>query len=289
MRQRGVAAALIALLFIGLALVWLAGERTTRGEPGLVAAAEFPARDLYIRAADGVRLASTYRPGRRPDSPAILFLHEVGGSREIAARNAEWFASQGYATLAIDFRGHGGSSMRPRSFGWHEALDAHAAFHWLKRRQQGAKIAVIGVSMGGAASLLGRSGPVPADALVLQAVYPDMGRAIRNRIADRLGSALAMLLEPLLALQARPRIGIPLSELSPLAHIVNYRRPVLVIGGMEDRYTPPADTRALYDAAPADRELWLIPDGNHAEICSLDGAAYRRRVLAFIRRTIGVA
>ena len=95
----------------------------------------------------------------------MLLLHGVGASRQATAANAEWLASLGYATLAIDFRGHGGSSSEPRTFGFDEALDAHAAFAWLKRRQGDAPVAIIGISLGGAASLLGDDGPIHADAL----------------------------------------------------------------------------------------------------------------------------
>jgi alpha/beta superfamily hydrolase len=91
-------------------------------------------------------------------------------------------ARLGYAALTIDFRGHGESEMAERSFGLREATDAASAFRWLKQHQRGARVAVIGNSLGVAAALLGSAGPLPADALVLQAVYPDIRRAIRNRL-----------------------------------------------------------------------------------------------------------
>src|SRR5215218_730181 len=185
----------------GLALSWVAGSAMVRGESSLVPPAEGRARDFRIRTADGLNLAATYWPGRRPDSPAILLLHGVRSSRASTAPTAAWLAGLGYAALTLDFRGHGQSDLADRSFGLREASDARAAFDWLKRRQRGAPVAVIGNSLGGAAALLGPSGPLPADALVLQAVYPDIRRAIRNRIAARLTAAPAYVLEPLLSFQ----------------------------------------------------------------------------------------
>lgn len=274
-------------LIAGLAVSWIVGSAMVQGHPSDVSAAEPPARDFELRSAGGVVLAATYRPGARRDSPAVLLLHGVRASRAVTDPAARWLSSLGYATLTIDFRGHGESTMRRRSFGLDESADARAAFAWLKRRQRGARVAVIGSSLGGAASLLGREGPLPADALVLQAVYPDIRSAIRNRIAARLTAAPAYLLEPLLSLQSKPRFGVWPWELSPRQALRRYRGPVLVIGGAEDRYTPPEETRALYAAAPGPKALWLVPHGGHAELGNLGHPATREQVRRFLHHTIG--
>jgi pimeloyl-ACP methyl ester carboxylesterase len=274
-------------LLAGLALSWIAGSFMVRGEASFVAPARPPASDLRLPT-DGDRvLAATYWPGRRPDSPAILLLHGVKASRASTAPTAAWLSGLGYAALTIDFRGYGQSDMAERSFGLRESADARRAFEWLKRRQQGAPVAVIGNSLGGAAALLGPSGPLPADALILQAVYPDIRRAIRNRIADRLGAAPATLLEPLLSFQSKPRFGAWPGQLSPLEALRRYPGAVFVVGGEEDRYTPPEETRALFAAAPGRKTLWLVPGRGHAAMGALDDEEYRERLRGFLQATIG--
>ena len=275
------------LLALGLLTSWGLGSLMVRGHPSDVAAARPPAMDFTLRSRDGTRIAATWWPGRTATSPAILLLHGVDASRNATAPNAAWLASRGYAALAIDFRGHGRSAITPRSFGLDEAMDAQAAFDWLKRRQHGAPIAVIGISLGGAATLLGKAGPLPADALILQAVYPDIRHAIRDRIAARLTAGPAWLLEPLLSFQSRPRFGVWPSRLAPLEALKRYRGAVFVIGGGADRYTPPAESRALFDAAPGRKAFWLVPGADHAATSSLADAAWRSRVSAFLRQTIG--
>ena len=277
----------VAGLIGGLALSWAAGSAMVRGEAGIVPPAEAPALDVRMRTDDGLTLAATYWPGRRENSPAILVLHGVKASRKSTAPTAAWLSGLGYAALTVDFRGHGESDMAERSFGLREASDAASAFRWLKRRQSGARIAVIGHSLGGAAALLGRSGPLPADALVLQAVYPDIRRAIRNRIAVRLTAAPAYVLEPLLSFQSKPRFGVMPGELSPLEALRRYPGPVFVIGGQEDSYTPPQETRALFEAAPGRRSLWLVPGRDHAAMGTLSDDSYRGRVGKFLQATIG--
>lgn len=285
-RKRVIFCATIGLM-VGLALSWWAGSIMVQGKPSIVPPAEGAARDIRIRTDDGLFLAATYWPGSRQDAPAVLLLHGVKSSRASTAPTAAWLAEQGYAALTIDFRGHGGSDTAERSFGLLESRDARAAFQWLKRHQGGARVAVIGNSLGGAAALLGELGPLPADALVLQAVYPDIRRAIRHRIADRLSAGPGYVLEPLLSFQSQPRFGVMPSELSPLRAIRNYRAPVFVIGGQEDRYTPPEETREIFAAAPGQKTLWLVPDQGHAAIGELRSDAYRKRLRRFLQAAIG--
>jgi pimeloyl-ACP methyl ester carboxylesterase len=278
---------LAVLIIAGLAVSWALGSLMVRPTPSPVPPAVAPARDVQLRTSDGVVLAATYRPGARPNGPAILLLHGNGASRAAMEPTATWLAAQGFAVLAIDFRGHGQSTMRSHSFGYAESTDAHTAFDWLKHRQQGGKVAVIGISLGGAAALIGSVGPVPADAMVLQAAYPDIRRAIRNRIGAVAGHWAGVVLEPLLSFQARPRFGVGPGGLSPIRALRAYRGPVLVVGGTADRYTPPAETRALFDAAPGPKQLWWATGLDHAAVSGVATPAYRAILLSFLTRTIG--
>jgi uncharacterized protein len=278
---------IVAVLAVALAISWAIGSATVRSGSSIVAKATAPARDLTIISTDGLQLAATFRPGIKPDAPAVLLLHGSGTSREQTTGTAAWLASKGYAALTIDFRGHGQSARAQRSFGLFEAKDARAAFDWLKRQEHGAPVAVIGISLGGASALLGEDGPLPADALVLQGVYPDIRHAIRNRIASLTTVGPALVLEPLLSFQIRLRFGVWPSRLSPLAAIREYRGPVLIIGGGGDRYTPPAETRQLYAAARGPKTVWLAPDADHGDVSDLQSSGYRQHLVDFLGRTIG--
>jgi pimeloyl-ACP methyl ester carboxylesterase len=202
-------------------------------------------------------------------------------------QHALWLSGLGYAVLAIDFRGHGQSGQVARTFGLDEARDAAAALAFLRRGAPDRPVGLIGTSLGGAAALLGDDGPLPVQAMVLQAVYPDLRDAIANRIALRTGRLLAAFGEPLLSYQSWPRLGVGPDRLSPREAIRHFRGPVLIIGGMEDRYTPPAETRSLYEAAPGPKELWLLPGLGHGPAGSVFTDAYRGRIRAFFAGTLG--
>jgi pimeloyl-ACP methyl ester carboxylesterase len=270
-----------------MALVWMMGSAMVRATPSAVAPAVAPARDFTITASDGMRIVATYWPGRRADAPAVLLLHGNGGSRGQMAAHAAWLAGQGYAAMTIDFRGHGESAAATHSFGLFESRDAAAAVAWLRGQQHGGKIAVIGVSLGGAASLLGDDGPVKADALVLQAVYPDIRRAIRNRFVAVMGTVSGWLIEPMLSLQALPRYGVWPGRISPLVGLRRFSGPVFVIGGGADRYTPPDETREMFAAVSGPRSLWIVDGLDHGEVSGTDTPLYRARILGFLAGSIG--
>lgn len=278
--------ALLACLF-GLGMVWTAGSLVARPVNRVVPSPDPPGRVVRLVSSDGVALAGSYWPSAREDAPAVLLLHGINSSRATFTDNARWLNGLGYAVLAIDFRGHGGSGAAERTFGWREAEDARAGLAFLRREALGRKIGVIGVSLGGAAALIGPKGPLEVDALVLHAVYPDIRTAILNRLG-RIGvPALAALGEPLLSYQAYLRYGVSPDLLSPVDGLRRFRGATLIIGGTQDRETSIADSRSLYASAKGPKMLWLVEGADHVEVSKLRSEVYRARLRRFFAATLG--
>lgn len=279
---------LFLLAIAGLCLIWVAGSVVARPINRPVSPPPAPARVVHLRAADGAAIEGSYWAGASAQAPAVLLLHGINTNRNLFARHAEWLSGLGYAVLAIDLRGHGGSAALERTFGLHEARDAAAGFAFLEAQAPGRSIGVIGVSLGGAAALLGEDGPLPADAMVLHGVYPDIRKAIANRL-ERSGSTyVASLSEPLLSYQAYARYGVAPERIAPVDGIRRYRGAVLIVGGTEDDATRVEDSRALYEAAAGPKSLWLVEGADHVETSKLFDRAYRNRVRTFFARTLGV-
>lgn len=279
----------VLVLLGGVGGPWVAGSVLTRSTTSDVPDAVAPAQDVRLRSADGLSLAGTYWPGDRSGNrsgagaaaPGLLLLHGNNSSRAVMAGNAAWFARQGYAVLTIDLRGHGESAAAEHSFGLLESRDAWAGYRWLQQRQNGAPVGIVGVSLGGAATLIGDEGPIPAPAIVLQAVYPELRRATAHRLRSVLGPVLATALEPTLSYQSYPRLGVAPGRLSPVTAIAGAHSSFLVIGGLDDVYTPPADTEAMVAAAPKGTQVWWVPDLDHAALSGLESDAYRQQVEQF--------
>jgi pimeloyl-ACP methyl ester carboxylesterase len=272
---------------LGLALSWAVGSFIARPVNAAVAPPPAPAVPVHVVTRDGVAIAGSYWPGTRPDGPAVLLLHGINNTRRLFYSKAHWLNGLGYGVLAIDLRGHGESGAVERTFGWREAEDAEAALRWLRLRYPHRKVGVIGVSLGGAAALLGRDGPLRADAMVLHAVYPDIRTAIANRMARFVGRPVALIGEPLLSEQARLRYGVAPERIAPIEGLRRYAGPVLIIGGAADANTTPADSRAMYAAAPGPKALWMVGGADHVAASNLWSDEYRVRVGALFARTLG--
>jgi pimeloyl-ACP methyl ester carboxylesterase len=215
---------------------------------------------------------------------AVLFLHGVREDRRTMLGRAELVREGGFSVLLIDLQAHGESAGERITLGVLESHDAAAAVAWLRERHPGETVAAVGFSLGGAACLLGDE-PLAVDALVLEGVYVDIESAIANRLELRLGR-LGGWLTPLLTGQIPLRLDVPVSRLRPIDAIASVRAPVLVVGGERDERTKPADTRALFAAAPQPKKLWIVPGAGHGDYRVAAPAEYERRVLGFLTQAM---
>ncbi len=272
-------------MILAALIVWLIGSALTAPTNYRVDPSPTPAERVVITTPDGFTLVGSYWPSEDANAvPAILLLHGNGSNRHGIGPVQGWLSDAGYAVLSIDFRGHGESAAAPKSFGWFEAADAHAALAWLRARNGSDRVGVYGASLGGAAALLGQDGPVRADALALNAVYPDIRTAVYNRIAAHSAAPLAYVIKPLLTYQSLFRLGVSPDLIAPVRAIRRFRGPVMVIGGGADIYTPPNETRSLFEAAPRADSLWILDGLSHDQAVGTPPDALRVRLLEFFDR-----
>ena len=229
------------------------------------------------------RLAGWLVPGARGGG-AVLLLHSLRSNRRQMIERARFLREAGYASLLFDFQAHGESPGERITFGYLESRDAHAALDYLRSRLPSERIGAIGVSQGAAAALVGRS-PLEVDALVLEAVYPDLEQAVANRIAIRLGP-LGRHLAPLLLWQVEPRLGFDPERLAPSSRIASLPAALLLIAGTEDRRTRLSESRLLFESASEPKEFWPVAGAAHVDFHRFAPDAYERRVLGFFGRNL---
>ena len=215
---------------------------------------------------------------------AIALLHGIHSDRRSMTARALVLARAGYGVLLFDFHAEGESSGRRITFGATEAADAAAAVAYLRLRAPGERIGAIGVSMGGAAALLGNA-PLDVDALVLESVYPTIDAAVRDRLAAYAGP-LGTIVTPLFLAQLRPRFGIDPAALRPIDHIAQVRAPLLLMSGTADHDTHIAEAKALFARAHAPKTFWAVPGAGHEDLHAYDPSDYEQRVLAFFAATL---
>ena len=237
-----------------------------------------PLSALRIARPDGGSVAAWFAPGN-PHQGGVLLVHGIRADRRQMLARARFLLEAGYAVLLIDLQAHGETPGEHITFGFRESVDVHAAADYLRTRIGGRPIGVIGVSMGGAASLLGES-PVDADAVVIEGVYSSIEQAASNRLAIRFGE-VSRWLAPLLVWQVEPRIGVHPDDLAPSKAIRRLDAPVMIIAGTEDRRTRVDESKGLYLRANSPKRLWLIHGARHEDFHRHSTAEYERRVLGF--------
>jgi fermentation-respiration switch protein FrsA (DUF1100 family) len=275
-----VASALMATgVALGIALLVgtlaSAPARAPIGQPPV----DLPIEPASIESNSGSRLSGWF-VGGQPQGGAVLLMHGVRANRLEMLGRARLLHQHGFSVLMFDFQAHGESPGRNITFGFLEALDARAAFDYLRRRTPEEHVGVIGISLGGAAAILADT-PLEADAMVLEAVYGSFQRAVENRLAIRLGT-IGRFIAPVLLWQVKPRLGFDPQSLQPLNRIARLHVPLLFIAGAADEHATPAEMQQLYTRANEPKEIWIVAGARHVDFHRYVPAEYERRVIAFL-------
>jgi uncharacterized protein len=203
------ALALFPTTLVGLVLALTAPAHTIVPTP-----ADLPVTPFTLDSASGATIQGWFARGAPDKGGGVLLLHGVRANRLAMIARIRFLVGAGYNVAAIDFQAHGESPGDKIAFGRLESADAHAALAWLRHALPKKKIRVIGQSLGGAAALLGEA-PLDADALILESVYPDIDRAIDDRMTAALGP-LGHLVTPALIAVGRAMTGLDTKELRPI-------------------------------------------------------------------------
>lgn len=216
------------------------------------------AHDVAFETEDGVRLSGYWVPPA--DGPAVLVFNGNAGNRSLRAPLAEALGREGLGVLLFDYRGFDGQEGRPSEEGL--AADARAAHDWVAARDEVDRIVYLGESLGAAvASRLAVDRP-PA-ALVLRSPFTSLADVGRVHY-------------PILPVRALLRDDYRVTEL-----VERVEAPVLVVAGSEDGIVPPAQSRAVADAA--DARFVMIDGADHNDRALLDGERLVAEISAMAR------
>jgi hypothetical protein len=233
----------------------------TRPELGDLAA--LGVREITLKTADRLSLLSWYLPPR-DGHPVIAYFHGNGGHIEYRAERLRRFARSGYGVLMAEYRGYGGNLGTPSESGL--VADGAAALDFLGGEGIAPnRIVIYGESLGsGVAVPLAAQREVAS--LILEAPFTSVAEVAQHHYSFIPASALVR------------------DRFDSLAGIADVRAPILILHGERDRIVPVRFGRALFDAAPEPKELWLSRDAGHEDLVRY-GAF--EAVLDFLRRHVG--
>ncbi len=197
------------------------------------------------------------------------------------------FWRSGYQVLLFDFYGHGHAWGKPVTLGHREVKDFLGAIEYVEQRVPGAKIGVMGYSMGAAVSIMGVARRPQVRALVADSPFArhwDVVGYNLRRVVRLPAQPVLFLADRLMGLRA----GYRFREVEPLREVARIAPcPLLLIHGTRDLTTSPQESVRLYEAAGEPKELWLVEGAGHCGAYFEDRDFYCRRISAFFEAHLG--
>lgn len=218
---------------------------------------------------------------------AIILVHGRNASKQNAItgqlpRLAAELHAAGLAVLMIDLRGHGESEGKRYTFGVHERRDVLGAVDFLIARGFSAgQVAVLGISLGGAA-VIGAAVEEPAiGALIIESTFADINALIEpNWKAE---SGLPNWFLPGVFWMWRVLMGFDLRQAKPVNELVSIPpRPILILHSWSDEVVDVQHAYALKNAVP-EAELVVLNDSDHAELFRDQPDTYAKALLSFLK------
>ena len=268
--------------FIACLVSWLVAGKLIAPMQGKVEipASGLPVENVKVKSQSGSTLAAWHIQAAGERGVVALF-HGIRANRTSMFERAKLLFENGYSVVLIDFQAHGESLGDSITMGYLEKHDVLATIDFAKKQHPNQPIGVIGMSLGGAATLL--ASPQNIDALVIESVYSNIKTAVHNRVKARLGF-LSWVPAQILLTQLRPRLGFSVDKLSPISKVRLLNCPLLVISGSADEHTTASETKQIFELAKEPKQLWLADALVHQDIYKARPEIYKQKVLNFLNR-----
>lgn len=211
---------------------------------------------------DGLALWGWFFPVDRPRATVIVF-NGNAGHRAYRGALATGLRTRGFQVLLFDYRGYGGNDGRPTEDGLR--ADARAALTYVRGRADvdSERIVYFGESLG-TAMAIGLAAEEEAAGLVLRSPFASLVEV--GRIHYPILPVEWLLADRFETLEDAARVG----------------SPVLVIAGDADRIVPLEQSRKLFGALRAHKEMLVIEGAGHNDLELISGPELLDAVSRFV-------
>jgi len=247
-------------------------------------------RDVRLVArGDGTEISAWYLANENSSSAIILVHGRDASKRDAISGNFPKLGAAlqkaGHAVLMIDMRGHGDSEGVRYSFGVYERQDVLGAVDWLLTEGfEPGKIGVLGLSMGGGATVSAAAAEPAIGVLVLESTFADLWPLVEEKFVEE--SGLPTLFLPGVRLMNRLMYGYDLKRVRPIEEIVEVApRPIMIIHCSVDEDVRFWHAEQLMEAVP-DAETWVMDACEHADIYRDYPEEYEERVIPFFEENL---
>lgn len=239
-------------------------------------------RDVYITSEDGLRLHA-YLYDENKSGKYVITMH---GYKDTALYNGifyRYMACHGYDVLVLDVRGHGESEGVWLSMGKWESMDLLSWIDFIRNMDESAKIALHGISMGGATVMLASGeNPEGVVAAVEDCGYSSVYEEFRFQLEKyHIPSSLIL---RFVDWWCSLRLGFRFSEVVPSESVAKTDIPMLFIHGNADDFVPTWMVVPCYESHRGEKEIWIAEGASHARTMDKYPEEYNRLCYEFIER-----
>lgn len=226
---------------------------------------------------------------RAPQGPArgaVILVHGAGADRRAMMKHLPYLRAAGFHVLLIDCQNHGTADNDGRgiSYGHFESESVVAAREWLSKAMPGVAIGVFGTSLGAVTALLAAAKDPAIRAVVGENPFFSLQRALQD--VPILGWVPGIMRAHVATVLSFWH-GYDFTELDARIFGPRVRQPTLLIHGAEDASIPYRHSQdVLQQLASGDKEIWLVPYGEHEMLWNRNREEFESRVTAFFRRTL---
>ena len=246
-------------------------------------------KDTFIYAPDKARLHAYFIAAPMPTSKTAVIVH---GYTDNAIRMMMigylYNHNLGYNILLPDLRNSGLSDGDAFQMGW---LDRKDVIQWMEVAHHiygdSTQMVVHGISMGGATTMMvsGESLPDYVKCFVDDCGYTSVWDQFEKELKEDFG------LPPFPLMHTTSMLcdwvyDWNFKEASALDQVKKCRLPMLFIHGEKDDYVPTWMVHELYKAKSNPKELWTVPNADHATSYKLNKETYTEKVKQFTDKYI---
>lgn len=253
-------------------------------EAGKLIPAEFealPRREVTIRSPFGYDLFGLYFPIENARG-VVIVCHGITFSLYGSVKYLPLFRPRGFDVLLIDHRHHGRSGGDNSTFGYFEKHDLSAWADWVcETLGPQTPIGLHGESFGAAVMIQAMAIDSRFAFGIADCAFSDLTDLLSHRLRQdfRLPAWPCV---PVASAITKLRAGFRFTDISPCRDVASIVAPILFVHGEADQFTPARMSRELFNAKPDRKQLYLVPQADHAEAYWRDRAEYDRVVGEFL-------
>ncbi len=254
------------------------GNKTFQSSGGVLAESiawcEENGEHRWITSEDGLKLHALYFPSGKNSGKYVIFCHGYKGKVQWSATFLLKILDMGYSVLAPDARAHGESEGKYVGMGWLERRDIVKWVEYLVEQDPNARIALGGISMGGATVMMTVGEDLPSN--VVCAIEDCGYSSVWEEFAQQVKTMLLPVFPIMYVTEIMARVfaKYSLKEASAVNQLKKCKIPMLLIHGEADAFVPFRMYEEVCGAVSTEKQCMSFPGAGHGESYKSDPDRY---------------